>query len=269
MKPELIKTSFGYYRFDPIPEVDYSTYYTDEKPLCIANQIEDKDWWGEMYSDRLHIMENSYSEYGVILDVGCGSGFFLAKAREWGWATEGIDPSETALKYAMEELGLYVSTKDITVMPDNHYSAIHCSEVLEHVADPERLLKNCYRILRKNGMLCVCVPNDFNPLQMILKQKYGEYWVSYPWHINYFSFDSLIQLMASVGFTVIYQSTMYPLEIFALFGIPYIGNDKLGRMIHKVRMEMDMEMSSNERNKFYEEIARFGIGREAIVYGIK
>ncbi len=265
----LIKTKHGYYRFDPIPEVDYSTYYTDEKPLCIANQIEDKAWWDVMYEDRLRVLENAYSDGGVILDVGCGAGMFLARAREWGWATEGIDPSETALKYAKDTLGLYVSTTDITSLKSNHYSAIHCSEVLEHVPDPERLLKHCHRVLRKNGMICVCVPNDFNPLQMILKQKYGEYWVSYPWHINYFSFDSLSSLMAEAGFTVIYQSAMYPLEIFALFGVPYIGNDKLGRFIHRVRMKMDMEMSAQERSIFYEEMTRFGIGREAIIYGIK
>lgn len=266
---KLIKTKHGYYRFDPIPEVDYSTYYTDEKPLCIQNQVEDKPWWDVMYDDRLRVFENVYTENGIMLDVGCGAGMFLARAREWGWATEGIDPNETAVQYAKDTLQLYVHSIDIASLQDSHYSAIHCSEVLEHVPDPERLLQNCYRVMRKNGMICVCVPNDFNPLQMILKQRYGDYWVSYPYHINYFDFGSLTNIMSSVGFTVIHHSTMYPLEIFALFGIPYIGNDRLGRYIHKLRMKIDLDFNPQERSRFYDQIAQLGIGREAIVYGIK
>jgi 2-polyprenyl-3-methyl-5-hydroxy-6-metoxy-1,4-benzoquinol methylase len=267
---KLITTQHGYKRFDPIPEVDYSTYYTTEKPSCIDNQEKDLRWWNIVHDDRLAILENSYREDGVLLDVGCGAGFFLYRAREFGWRTEGIDPNKTAIQYATEKLHLLtVSTKNIQELPPNHYSAIHCSEVLEHVPNPEELLKECYRVMRKNGIICICVPNDFNPLQALLEKQYGQYWVSYPYHINYFNFQSLAILMSAVGFVPVYATSMFPLELFALAGVPYIGNEKIGRMVHSARMHLDTHLEPEFRMGMYENFANYGIGREAIIYGTK
>jgi ubiquinone/menaquinone biosynthesis C-methylase UbiE len=268
VKPNLIQTKFGYWRFDPIPEVDYSTYYVD-KPSCIAEQEEDKKWWYEMYDDRLRVFGMRSHN---ILDVGCGIGMFLSAAIQWGWwIAEGIDPNTTAIEYAKDHFRVEASTKDISELPSDKYTALHCSYVLEHVADPEKLLKECYRVLSDTGMICVCVPNDFNPLQMILKIKYGEYWIDYPWHINYFGFDSLMSLMQSVGFRIYKISTMFPMEIFAFIDNPttMVGDKEAARYARQRRAKFDLSMTPQERDKLYGTLAGYGLGREVIVYAIK
>src|SRR3712207_5922111 len=42
---------------------------------------------------------------GAIVDLGCWVGFLLAEARERGWRTLGVEPSEFASSYARDELG--------------------------------------------------------------------------------------------------------------------------------------------------------------------
>ena len=45
---------------------------------------------------------------GALLDLGCWVGFLLAEARDRGWRTLGVEPSEFASRYARERLGLEV-----------------------------------------------------------------------------------------------------------------------------------------------------------------
>ena len=54
------------------------------------------------------------------------------------------------LKGEVEALGL----------PDACFDAIVCSEVLEHCADPEAILREMRRLLRRGGVAVVTVPND-------------------------------------------------------------------------------------------------------------
>ena len=133
------------------------------------------------------------------------------------------------------------------------------------------MLKECYRVLRKDGIICVVVPNDFNPLQMLLKPKYGEYWIEYPWHINYFNFDSLQALMEDVGFKIEKVITGFPMEVFALIKPPptMTGNKELARLAQKIRMAIDIEMTWQQRDEIYTNLASFKIGREVIIYGTK
>jgi SAM-dependent methyltransferase len=255
-------TKYGYWYFSPTPKVDYAKYYSDEKPDCIKNQIEDLDWWNLMYDDRLDIME---SHKGNIIDVGCGAGYFVKRATGKGWTAEGIDINHQSVQYA-QSMGADCEIMPIENVLSDFYDAVHCSEVLEHVPDPVVFLKECNRIMRKDGIICIVVPNDFNQLQKILEPVYGQYWVSYPWHINYFSFDSLTKLVEDVGFRVVHISTMFPMEWFALCGFFYIGNDKIGRQVHIVRKQFDAQIN---RKAIYGNLASFGLGREVVLYATK
>lgn len=53
---------------------------------------------------------------------------------------------------------------DATKMPfeDNFLDGIICTEVLEHVFNYEEIVKECYRVLKKNGKMIVTVPFYFN-----------------------------------------------------------------------------------------------------------
>jgi hypothetical protein len=131
------------------------------------------------------------------------------------------------------------------------------------------------KVLNPGGVVCIEVPNDFNPLQAAVRDRYGKaaWWVAYPAHLNYFSFDSLERLLARTGFEPIRREATYPMEWFLLQGVDYIGRDEAGRECHQQRMtfENNLEHSglADLRKDFGRWLASKGIGREAIVFATR
>jgi SAM-dependent methyltransferase len=72
---------------------------------------------------------------GRLLDLGCWVGFLLAEARDRGWRTAGVEPSEFASAYARERLGLEVITGDLlaTALPAGSFDAVAMGDVIEHL----------------------------------------------------------------------------------------------------------------------------------------
>ena len=277
-------TECGFIHMDPIPSADeldrvYSEeYYTDEKPRFIERVIEDLKWWNSVYDDRYAFLESRLSaSRRAILDIGCGPGYFLKKVIDRGWKCFGVEPSRQAARHAA---GLGIDVKNAffneeTASSLGRFDAVHLSEVLEHVPDPAEVLKRASGLLNKGGVICCVVPNDYSPVQKVLKDKlnFSPYWLAPPHHINYFSFSTLKGLMERSGFQVIHSTAMFPIDFFLLMGDNYIGDDKLGRASHARRKSLDLMLDEPLLKAFkkelYELMARHGIGREMVVYGVK
>lgn len=96
-----------------------------------------------------------------LLDVGCGSGQFLAMAQNAGWVVTGFDFDPKAVEAAIDRgLDVYVGGFD-TLQPDlhDHFDAITVSHVIEHVYNPKELLADCYRLLKPGGYFWIETPN--------------------------------------------------------------------------------------------------------------
>lgn len=184
-----------------------------------------------------------------VLDFGCGEGIFcgyyLTKIIK---QYRGIDISKEAVKKAQQK-GLNVKQFNIDVekmlpFADNYFDAAICSEVLEHLFDPEHVLKEIFRVLKPQGVLFTSVPNvayckerlrmlfgGFNPKGHPLICKIA------PWrdpHIRFFTKKSFYQLLQIVGFLVkeFHGEEFTPcLE----FGLPQkIIDSKVVKLIHKI-----------------------------------
>jgi len=109
----------------------------------------------------------------VVLDAGCGLGRHLRHlARMPGLKIFGIDKNAWALRETAKSLATMpdavskdylVSIADINRLPfaDASFDCIICSEVLEHIPDHEKALKELDRILKPRGTLVVSVPRYF------------------------------------------------------------------------------------------------------------
>lgn len=273
----------GFIHIEPIPsgesmEAIYKdTYYEEEKPRFIERQTEDIEWWNVIYDDRLDFMEKTLaSDRRRILDIGCGPGFFLKRAAGRGWRGVGIEPSSKAAKHA-EGLGLDVRNAILerAGIEKERFDAIHMSEVLEHIPDPAGMIERTFNLLNDGGIICVIVPNDYNPLQAALRDKPGcePYWISPPHHINYFTFDSMEGLLKKKGFDIIERTAMFPMEFFLLSGDNYVGNDTLGRACHGKRKRLDVMLNEPPLREFrkamYLLMAGHKIGREMALYAKK
>jgi len=108
-----------------------------------------------------------------VLDVGCGNGIISRGVGKEGYQVHGIDISEKAIEKAKALTTLPNVTFDNIsaeqlVADGNKFDAVICSEVLEHLNHPQKLLKVLYDSLRDNGLLIVTVPNGRGPREMFV-----------------------------------------------------------------------------------------------------
>lgn len=274
----------GFKHIIPIPTVEelenvyQHDYYKQEKPLYLERHREDLDWWNMVYTHRYKILEQHLPvNQRRLLDIGSGPGFFLLNGQIRGWQVKGIEPSVQAADHSR---GLQLDVahgfySEQTAPGLGMFDAINMGLVLEHIPAPAALLKLIHRQLNDNGMVCIIVPNDFNPIQLVLRDHLGfkPWWVAPPHHINYFDFDSLSNLLERCGFEVVHKESTFPIDIFLLMGDNYIGNDEVGRACHTKRIKFEKAMNlsgaSNVLADLYSEFARQGIGREAVMIARK
>ncbi len=99
---------------------------------------------------------------GRLLDVGVGRGEILAAAKERGWEVEGIEPSETFAEHAEKSTGakIWRTPVEEAEIPADSYDVVILSAVLEHLYNPDAIIKKIVLILKKGGLLFVDVPNE-------------------------------------------------------------------------------------------------------------
>ena len=115
-----------------------------------------------VYRDVLLRLSRLCPDAGRVLDVGCGFGLFLDQARASGWEPYGIDVSALAVDYARTELHLNEVVRGDLLeagFPKGHFQAVTLWNVLEHVPDPVRTMREVHRILAPGGIAVVRVPN--------------------------------------------------------------------------------------------------------------
>jgi SAM-dependent methyltransferase len=137
---------------------------------------------------------------GRLLDVGCGSGAFLAQMAELGWRTQGIDPDPAAVAGA-REAGLDVTRGTLADLDlDEHagaFDAITLGHVIEHLQHPRCDVRRISRLLRPGGLLWIATPN----LEALGLRRFGRDWLGLdpPRHLVLFTQTSLDMLLRDSG----------------------------------------------------------------------
>jgi len=97
-----------------------------------------------------------------VLDVGCGAGHMLEHVRSR--ERHGLDLSRRMVERARKRLGTGVAVVhgDAEKLPyhDARFDRVLCSSVLSHVLRPERVLAECWRVLKPGGRLAVSVSHE-------------------------------------------------------------------------------------------------------------
>jgi SAM-dependent methyltransferase len=91
-----------------------------------------------------------------VLDVGCGSGEFLALLRERGAEASGVDPAEGMRRLAART-GAEVRAGDVEHLPfpDAGFDAVTIVSALDFAEDAVAGLRECGRVLRPGGVVAV------------------------------------------------------------------------------------------------------------------
>jgi 2-polyprenyl-3-methyl-5-hydroxy-6-metoxy-1,4-benzoquinol methylase len=121
----------------------------------------------------IDILKERLPEGAEVLDVGCGNGVISRSLGEKGFNVRGIDVSEKTIAKA-RSLNIFPNVKfDVVsaeqlVADGQLYHAVICSEVLEHLSEPGKLLTVLHEILHQDGVLIVTVPNGKGPRELFV-----------------------------------------------------------------------------------------------------
>lgn len=138
-----------------------------------------------------------------LLEIGVGSGSFLAYARKRALNVMGCDLSKAICQDVQKRLNIPMFNGFVANLPKKpQYDVAVMNHVLEHVDNPLNFLKDVCSRLNNNGLLHVVVPNVAS-WDAVLPG-----WVSYePYHLTYFTPETLRQVLEKAGFKVIQVTT--------------------------------------------------------------
>ncbi len=138
---------------------------------------------------------------GVLLDVGCGSGRYMAAMARRGFSVTGVEISPRASEIVAKK-GLPVVNGDFLAvdLPWESFSVITMNHYLEHAIDPRASLQKARALLKHGGQLIVGVPN----FSSWASRHFGPYWsdLELPRHTFHFGPRGLTRLLVNCGFRV-------------------------------------------------------------------
>lgn len=140
-------------------------------------------------------------KYGVLLDIGAGTGAFANKMKQAGWNVTGLEPDKIAREKALENYDLRLEKlTNLESLVGETFDAITLWHVLEHVHDLHGYLEKFLDILKPTGRLVIAVPNYTS----YDAEYYKEYWAAYdvPRHLYHFSPKSMQLLLEQKGFSL-------------------------------------------------------------------
>jgi len=119
-----------------------------------------EDWHAEMIS---HVPDGARE----LLDIGCGTGFFLAELEQRHPGSVGLDISYEMLEVSERYVpGAKLVCGDAEKLPfqAGRFDAVFCKGSLHHTRDHQGFLGNCRQVLREGGVLIMSEPCNDNPL---------------------------------------------------------------------------------------------------------
>lgn len=156
-------------------------------------------------------------EIKSVLDIGCGEGFILNKLKEEGigksW--EGIDYSKEAIEIGKKthpNLSLKQGSIYDSKFKDNSFDLVVCTEVLEHLKEPKKALKEVIRISNKYVLLSV--PNE----PLFLFSNFTQ-WGKDIGHINHWTFwgfPNFVKKNAGIKIKIISKRYPFPWTMLVL-----------------------------------------------------
>jgi len=137
-----------------------------------------------------------------LLDVGCGYGFFSAEAMKQGFEVDALEPADIERSIATQVTGIEPSACRFEDWPiEQAYDALLMSQIIEHIIDINEWIFKANQLLREDGVLAIATPNFKGLLHYFLKER-DNLSVSPPYHLSYFSVQSLTALLERHGFIV-------------------------------------------------------------------
>lgn len=157
----------------------YAEFYEDDKRFGAKHTNLDLTQYGKggdqplqqfFFKVILDKIAECVPESAMVLDVGCGQGQVLVKVAPKAKDIVGVELAPTRIKESIARIGRYKVKNTPLVLSDaldlcfrdETFDMVIASEIIEHVISDRRLLQECYRVLKSEGLLIITTPNAFN-----------------------------------------------------------------------------------------------------------
>ena len=120
------------------------------KPLHMLNPVRT-----DFIKNRIDLKDKT------LIDVGCGGGLLCENLAEHSKEVKGIDMSNEAIEIAKTHQTLKnlkidyeeIALESLLKKARKNYDVLTCMELVEHVPDPEKLIKDCFKITNRKADL--------------------------------------------------------------------------------------------------------------------
>jgi SAM-dependent methyltransferase len=145
---------------------------------------------------------------GRVLDVGTGDGTFLGRMMSAGWEAWGVEAAPELASAAKDRYHASILEGRIeeVQLPAVGFDAVTLSHVIEHVADPVRVLRICRDALKPGGLLVAVTPNS----RALGHEIFGKAWMALdpPRHFHLFSAENLERCASAAGLRLVESVTL-------------------------------------------------------------
>ena len=257
MDERLIKNPLGYWEVinKPTPE-ELQKYYADKYFQESLGSYESEyspeeiSYFRVKLAQRLGVINRHRGgKAGTLLDIGCGEGYNLAFFNENGWSVKGFDFSSEGILSKNPQCIDFLAKGDVyeliseDILSGKTYDVIWLQNLLEHVIDPMGLLESVKALSSPDTIVVITVPNDCSVIQEYLVKNNlidKNYWVAPPDHLNYFTYESLLNICSATGWRCIDVQGDFPIEWYLLHpGSNYILDKNKGKAAHVARVELE------------------------------
>lgn len=188
-----------------------------------------------------------------LLDIGCGTGYFLQAAKERGWIVSGIEKDKKARERATIRSGLTVSDENgFWKIENSSFDVVTLWHVLEHLENLNETIRKIHEVITPDGIAVLALPNCGSYDAGFYQERWAAYDI--PRHLWHFSPKTVEKLVAKYQLEIVKKVRM-PLDAFyiSLLSEKYKGSNPLiqyGRafgigMIGFLRSLSDLKQSSS------------------------
>ena len=211
-----------------------------------------------------------FKKKGMLLDIGCGNGWFLRQMQGQGFKVHGLDLSPIACQAASEKVGkenIFEGDVFSLDLPHKHYDVITLWHLIEHVSNPVKTLRKIHTLLKDDGLLIICCPNFDSWLRLIFKGNW--YPLSAPHHLFQFTPRTLNRVLRVSGYRVKQRKKHFvdPITNMGSMKMTLLRFMGLGRMT-AVSPIGEKENERRGHHPIYWQIARFTFNMIALLLSL-